>query len=209
MGAAFKEFAMVTLRMLISSLTAAALVAGCTGNTPSTPSATVAIDPAFEEAAPEVAAKLRSSFSGVVAITDDAPLTVVLNDGGAKLVVNGPQPLMDRRDPVFGDTIDLSSDNQEAIARVIATRGVAMTVAGSRDGSNEALTEDLRALTKALLPARADINLESELGHDLADTYRQAQFQLMSETRSNEDLEALKAFEAAEEDAGRGIKGPT
>lgn len=200
---------MTTLQKLASGAAGLALLAGCIDNLPSAPSAMIAIDPAFAEAAPGVVAELQSGFKAVIATSDEAPVAVTLTDDGARLALRGPQPLMDRRDPVFADTIDLTSDNKEAIARVIATRAAAMTVAVSKGEAEDALIEDLRALTTALLPAREEEGFDTELSDDLADSYRQGLFQIASETLADEDIQALRDFEINEDSERRGMRGKT
>ncbi|NRA31471.1 MAG: hypothetical protein HRU11_14565, partial [Parvularculaceae bacterium] len=171
--------------------------------------AVVAVDDALRQPAPELIAALDAmpGLSLTNPGQSSAYMVLASHRAGAILEFDRMSVLFDRRDPAFADTIDLGAANIEALAALITTRILSADLAASTAEADNGRVDNLRAAA-AMLPALiTDANPNSPLGEDLRTSYRQALFQIASETRSKADVEAMTAFEKAEAKQELGVDG--
>lgn len=191
------------MRLLIALGAVVVLGASCADRSPKVD---LYLMDAVREAAPELAAELEGAgFVRVTTEPGEADLILMLRDGAGLLRLQGPGPVMDRRDPAFVDTIDLDGSAPGALALVVGGRALAMATACGAPPNGRARIETLRATAAKLSAALAEAEPSSPLAEDLRTTIRQALFQVASETGDTADIRAIFAFEEGEAEAGRGL----
>lgn len=187
-------------------ISAAALVS-CGGE--SQTYVTVAVEPALRQAEPALFAKL-DAMAGLGLAEPGQPgaqMRLAAAEEGALLAFDRMSVLSDRRDPAFADSIDLGAVDKQALATLIAARILASDLAASTEDDDQAKVEALRGLAEQLPGLISKANPLSPLGEDLRTSYRQAMFQIASETRAKGDIDAITAFEKAEAKQALGVDG--